>query len=101
MVVRRVVHEDLLRREGPLCDRDSAQEAVGRRRSPAHRHPQKKGLEALTKNVREFFREFAGQDLQNLSMRAVPKALDRHKLAVDDLLDSYVVPLQGAGLPKS
>lgn len=59
----------------------------------------KKGLENLTKNVRNFFGEFATQDLKSLSEQHISQALNKHGLAVDQLMTSYTEVPAEAGLP--
>src|SRR5690606_4161064 len=46
-------------------------------------------LKRLVKATREFFKSFENQNLNDLSESHIQKMLNRHKLAVPDLLDGY------------
>lgn len=59
-----------------------------------------RGLDKLKRNVRSFFKEFMPQDFQNLSEKNVGEALAKHELAVENIVASYTVPVQDAGLPR-
>jgi replicative superfamily II helicase len=48
-------------------------------------------LEKLTKNVRAFFREFANDDIKNLSTQQIDRLLAAHELRVEDLIAKYSV----------
>jgi replicative superfamily II helicase len=52
-------------------------------------------LSALIKNIRSFFSEFAGLDLQDLSEPRVLGFVQAHALSVDDLVTKYVESPKG------
>lgn len=49
-------------------------------------------LNNLTKNVRDFFAEFASVDFKDLSDKKVQSLLDTHHLSIDALLTEYSKP---------
>ncbi len=49
----------------------------------------KKHLDQFTRNVQDFFNEFSGTDLRDLSETKIGKHLQTHKLTVDDLRTLY------------
>lgn len=49
----------------------------------------KRGLDELTRNVRQFFNEFRGVDLRDLSLSRINDHLATHRLTVSDLTARY------------